>query len=328
MAPWLHAARHPLPVIKNALNLLRCWLRRRIEGEERIGVAICRGGGDSRRRWCESLPLTVVLVSASSPRGGDGLERRGEGEIGPAVAQTQSLGGGVELVVAVASSLGRSVSSGDRLQLHVNHILQALNMREMLGQPLINQGLDQRLLIEHVTQPIDDAGLGQGLVGEGAVELFGEALLVGVHLIGLLDGVHVEVAVAGLGPRGTAIATAAEEAGAEDEGGEKGDVRVGDEEVRACVECKVVDGGEILCLFGLLYKEFEEEDKMVINGSEEEVDALREKMEEERAKDKKPKKGKNGGEVGVVVNGGGEEGVVEVERISRDGRKIFHFFIC
>ncbi|KAJ4845609.1 hypothetical protein Tsubulata_005743 [Turnera subulata] len=67
------------------------------------------------------------------------------------------------------------------------------------------------------------------------------------------------------------------------------------------------------------YKEFEEEDKVVINGSEEEVDALREKMEEERAKavkDKKPKKGKNGGEVGVVVNGGGEEGLVEVERLS------------
>ncbi|KAJ4840411.1 hypothetical protein Tsubulata_009243 [Turnera subulata] len=101
-------------------------------------------------------------------------------------------------------------------------------------------------------------------------------------------------------------------------------------EVRACVECKGVEGGEILCLFGLLYKEFEEEDKVVINGSEEEVDALREKMEEERAKavkDKKPKMGKNGGEVGVVVNGGGEEGVVEVERISRDGRNFFYFFI-
>ncbi|KAJ4832452.1 hypothetical protein Tsubulata_024798 [Turnera subulata] len=317
MAPWLHTARHPLPVIKNALNLLRYWLRRRIEGEERISVAICRGGGDSRRRRCESLPLTVVL------------RKRGDWTC-TAVAQTQSLGGCVELVVAVASSLGRSVSSGDRLQLHVNHILQALNMREMLGQPLINQGLDQRLLIEHVTQLIDDAGLGQGLVGEGAVELFGEALLVGVHLVGLLNGVHVEVAVVGLDPRGAAIATAAEEAGAEDEAEERGDVRVGDEEVWACVECKGVEGGEILCLFGLLYKEFEEEDKMVINGSEEEVDALREKMEEERAKavkDKKPKKGKNGGEVGVVVNGGGEEGVVEVERISRDGRKIFHFFI-
>ncbi|KAJ8768238.1 hypothetical protein K2173_021178 [Erythroxylum novogranatense] len=42
------------------------------------------------------------------------------------------------------------------------------------------------------------------------------------------------------------------------------------------------------------YKEFEDCDKIVINGNEEEVAALREKMEEEMAKVKKPKKVKNG----------------------------------
>ncbi|KAF2317101.1 hypothetical protein GH714_011763 [Hevea brasiliensis] len=46
-------------------------------------------------------------------------------------------------------------------------------------------------------------------------------------------------------------------------------------------------------------KEFEESDKIVINGSEEEVAVLREEMEEGRSnvKDKKPKNEKNG-EVG------------------------------
>ncbi|WCJ30103.1 Replication termination factor 2 [Euphorbia peplus] len=45
------------------------------------------------------------------------------------------------------------------------------------------------------------------------------------------------------------------------------------------------------------YKEYEECDKIVINGTEEEVDVLRERMEEEeklKAKNKKPKKVKNG----------------------------------
>lgn len=52
-------------------------------------------------------------------------------------------------------------------------------------------------------------------------------------------------------------------------------------------------------------KEFTENDKIVINGSEEEVEKLRERMEEEKAKvrDKKAKKVKNG-----EVGGDGEEG--------------------
>ena len=52
----------------------------------------------------------------------------------------------------------------------------------------------------------------------------GETLFIGVHLVGLLVGVHVEVAVAGLGSGGAAVSAAAKEAGAEREGGERGDL--------------------------------------------------------------------------------------------------------
>ncbi|KAF7116040.1 hypothetical protein RHSIM_RhsimUnG0040000 [Rhododendron simsii] len=52
------------------------------------------------------------------------------------------------------------------------------------------------------------------------------------------------------------------------------------------------------------HKEFSESDKIAINGSEEEVEKLRERMEEEKAKvrDKKAKKVKNG-EVGAIGEG-------------------------
>lgn len=53
----------------------------------------------------------------------------------------------------------------------------------------------------------------------------GEALFVGVHLVGLLVGVHVEVAVTGLGACGTAVSATTREAGAEGEGGERGELR-------------------------------------------------------------------------------------------------------
>lgn len=51
------------------------------------------------------------------------------------------------------------------------------------------------------------------------------------------------------------------------------------------------------------HKEFKEPDKMVINGSEEEVTVLRERLEEERmkSKGKKPKKAKNGEVVDQVI---------------------------
>lgn len=52
----------------------------------------------------------------------------------------------------------------------------------------------------------------------------GETLFIGVHLVGLLVGVHVEVAVAGLGSGGAAVSAAAKEAGAEREGGERGEL--------------------------------------------------------------------------------------------------------
>ncbi|OAY31429.1 replication termination factor 2 [Manihot esculenta] len=71
------------------------------------------------------------------------------------------------------------------------------------------------------------------------------------------------------------------------------------------------------------YKEFEESDKVVINGNEEEVAFLRVKMEEERSKvkDKKPKKVKNG-EMAVAVNG--EDSVVlDPQRLSGKKHGIF-----
>lgn len=51
-----------------------------------------------------------------------------------------------------------------------------------------------------------------------------ESLFVGVHLVGFLLGVHVEIAIAGLRASGAAISSTAEEAGAEGEGGERGEL--------------------------------------------------------------------------------------------------------
>ncbi|KAF7152736.1 hypothetical protein RHSIM_Rhsim01G0035700 [Rhododendron simsii] len=72
-----------------------------------------------------------------------------------------------------------------------------------------------------------------------------------------------------------------------------------------------------VCL--VCHKEFSESDKIAINGSEEEVEKLRERMEEEKAKvrDKKAKKVKNG-EVGV----NGEEGVcLDLDSSQLSGKK-------
>lgn len=71
-------------------------------------------------------------------------------------------------------------------------------------------------------------------------------------------------------------------------------------------------------------KEFVESDKIVINGNEEEVIALREKMEIEKAekaklREKKVKKVKNGG-VGVVVDGGIGDSIDEVKVLSGSKR--------
>lgn len=87
------------------------------------------------------------------------------------------------------------------------------------------------------------------------------------------------------------------------------------------------------------HKEFEECDKIVINGSEEEVEALRERMEAERAKlrEKKVKKVKSGEEGGCTellrVSGkkhgmddnGAEKGLLKVEgnrKAGNDGVKV------
>ncbi|KAG9159493.1 hypothetical protein Leryth_011032 [Lithospermum erythrorhizon] len=63
-------------------------------------------------------------------------------------------------------------------------------------------------------------------------------------------------------------------------------------------------------------KEYKESDKIVINGNEEEVLALRERLEAERVKTKDGRKVK-----GKKGNGGGEDGVVEVERLSGKKRE-------
>ncbi|KAM7269792.1 hypothetical protein ACFE04_025289 [Oxalis oulophora] len=71
--------------------------------------------------------------------------------------------------------------------------------------------------------------------------------------------------------------------------------------VKALKEVKM-DG--LSCL--VCRQEFTEEDKIVINGNEEEVEVLRERMEEEmksKLKDKKPKKVKNGDNGGKMVSG-------------------------
>ncbi|XP_009605181.1 uncharacterized protein LOC107823415 [Nicotiana tabacum] len=89
---------------------------------------------------------------------------------------------------------------------------------------------------------------------------------------------------------------------------------------------EVKSSGCLVC-----HKEFVESDKLVINGSEEEVAALRERMEEERAKlkdNKKVKKGKNGD---VALNGEEALGVpclsgmkhgIEDKLTEKDARKV------
>ncbi|CAI0394903.1 unnamed protein product [Linum tenue] len=72
------------------------------------------------------------------------------------------------------------------------------------------------------------------------------------------------------------------------------------------------------------YKEFEECDKIVINGSEEEVEALREKMEEDRArvgKDKKQKKVRNGDVVAAAEGGVSNGGEMEESGKRLSGKK-------
>jgi len=95
---------------------------------------------------------------------------------------------------------------------------------KLLGQLLlVNQSLHEGFFVKEIAQFIDDDGVSQGFGRERASGPFGEAGLVGVDLIGLLGGVHVEVAVAGFGAGGSAVASAAREAEAEEEGGERGE---------------------------------------------------------------------------------------------------------
>lgn len=66
----------------------------------------------------------------------------------------------------------------------------------------------------------------QGLVRQRAIEPFGEALLVGVDFIGLFNRVHVQIAVAGFSARGAPVTAPAKEAGAEGEGGMRGNMGI------------------------------------------------------------------------------------------------------
>ncbi|KAF5749526.1 protein RTF2 [Tripterygium wilfordii] len=72
------------------------------------------------------------------------------------------------------------------------------------------------------------------------------------------------------------------------------------------------------------HEEFKDSDRMVINGSDEEVAALRERMEEERAKirDKKTKKVKNGNVVSVSVTGEEVDLVLDSSQMSGAKRRV------
>lgn len=104
-----------------------------------------------------------------------------------------------------------------------DHILQAPDMGEFAWEGFGEEGLDKGLLVEEVAEAVGDAGVAEGVGGEGAGAPFGEARLVGVGLVGLLLGVHVEVAVAGLSAGGAPVSAAAGEAEVEEEGGGGGE---------------------------------------------------------------------------------------------------------
>lgn len=139
---------------------------------------------------------------------------------------------GIELVLAIEFEAGdRALEPGTETDLIIgtqardvrdvdrDHVLQAPDVGEFTWEVLGEECLDEGLLVEEIAEAVYDNWAPEGLKGESAGAPFREARLVGVHLIGLLHGVHVEVAVAGLGTSGTAITTSTWGAEVDGDGG-------------------------------------------------------------------------------------------------------------
>jgi hypothetical protein len=160
-----------------------------------------------------------------------------------------------ELVLAVELEAGDGALEPDLVpggvgarpgvQVDGDHVAQAPDVGQRPGQALVEQRLNERLLVVEVPEAVGDGGRGEGLPGERAAGEAREARLVGVRLVGLLGEVHGEVAVAGLGARGAAVAAAApERAEAELDGGRRRERRHrGGGRQRAPVGGEVVAGG-------------------------------------------------------------------------------------
>jgi len=131
------------------------------------------------------------------------------------------------------------------VQVDGDHVPQPPDVGHRLGQALVEQRLDEGLLVVEVPETVGHGGRGEGLPGERAAGEAREAGLVGVRLVGLLGEVHGEVAVAGLGARGAAVASAAtERAEAELDGRRRAERRHrGGGRKRAAVGGEVVRGG-------------------------------------------------------------------------------------
>lgn len=124
--------------------------------------------------------------------------------------------------------LGLGIDAGDGRKVDGDHIPETLDVAELPGKLLTQQALDEGGLVEDVAEPVDDAGVAEGLERQRAGGPLRQPLLVGVDLVWLLDGIHVEVAVAGLGAGGASVSAAAKGADSEGEGGERGDPGGGD----------------------------------------------------------------------------------------------------
>lgn len=80
-------------------------------------------------------------------------------------------------------------------------------MCELLGEPLEEESFHEGLLVEDIPDAIYYTGRCERLGREGAGSPAAKAGFVGVDLVGLFDGVHVEVAIAGFGSGGASISS-------------------------------------------------------------------------------------------------------------------------
>ncbi|KAI8570392.1 hypothetical protein RHMOL_Rhmol01G0030500 [Rhododendron molle] len=185
-------------------------------------------------------------------------------------------------------------------------------LSKWLNCALSNEPLKHPVVIDLLGNLFNKQALVEALLGKKLPKAFG-------HVKGLKDMISVELSmIPGL------------ESGGDEIGGMRFQCPISDLEfngkyrffaLRTCghvLSAKALKEVKSSACF-VCHKEFSEGDKIAINGSEEEVEKLRERMEEERAKvrDKKAKKVKNG-EVGV----NGEEGVcLDLDSSRLSGKK-------